>query len=108
MLNNIKITIFARKIKSETIREVRCYGMSNLNLKKMLKEKAGETAGKIWNALNETEGLTAKQIKKATKLKQLCMFGFENIDISSILRDMSEFNKVDIYPKIFRKTSTQL
>ena len=42
--------------------------MSNLNLKKMLKEKAGETAGKIWNALNETEGLTAKQIKKVTKL----------------------------------------
>lgn len=34
----------------------------------MLKEKAGETAGKIWNALNGTEGLTAKQIKKATKL----------------------------------------
>ena len=34
----------------------------------MLKEKAGETAGKIWSALNETEGLTAKQIKKATKL----------------------------------------
>ena len=32
----------------------------------MLKEKAGETAGKIWSALNETEGLTAKQIKKAT------------------------------------------
>lgn len=34
----------------------------------MLKEKAGEIAGKIWNALNGTEGLTAKQIKKATKL----------------------------------------
>ncbi len=34
----------------------------------MLKEKAGENAGKIWNALNGTEGLTAKQIKKATKL----------------------------------------
>lgn len=34
----------------------------------MLKEKAGETAGKIWNALNGTEGLTAKQLKKATKL----------------------------------------
>lgn len=34
----------------------------------MLREKAGETAGKIWTALNETEGLTAKQIKKATKL----------------------------------------
>ena len=28
----------------------------------MLKEKAGETAGKIWSALNETEGLTAKQL----------------------------------------------
>lgn len=34
----------------------------------MLKEKAGETAGKIWNALNGTEGLTTKQIKKTTKL----------------------------------------
>lgn len=34
----------------------------------MLKEKAGEIAGKIWNALNENGGLTAKQIKKATKL----------------------------------------
>ncbi|MCD7899138.1 MAG: winged helix-turn-helix domain-containing protein [Bacteroides sp.] len=35
----------------------------------MLKEKAGENAGKIWTALSEqTEGLTAKQIKKATKL----------------------------------------
>lgn len=34
----------------------------------MLKEKAGEIAGKIWNALNETQGLTVKQIKKATKL----------------------------------------
>ncbi|MDM8338704.1 winged helix-turn-helix domain-containing protein [Mediterranea massiliensis] len=34
----------------------------------MLKEKAGETAGKIWNALNGTEGLTAKQLKKTTKL----------------------------------------
>ena len=40
----------------------------------MLKEKAGETAGKIWNALNETEGLTAKQIKKATKLVDKDLF----------------------------------
>ena len=75
MLNNIKITIFARKIKSETIREVRFYGMSNLNLKKMLKEKAGETAGKIWNALNETEGLTAKQIKKIGRQRFVSRFG---------------------------------
>ena len=42
--------------------------MFNLKNLKMLKEKAGETAGKIWNALNGTEGLTAKQLKKATKL----------------------------------------
>jgi len=34
----------------------------------MLKEKAGETAGKIWSALNETDGLTTKQLKKAAKL----------------------------------------
>lgn len=33
----------------------------------MLQEKAGEVAGKIWNALNETEGMTQKQLKKATK-----------------------------------------
>ena len=42
--------------------------MSNQNSRRMLKEKAGETAGKIWNALNESEELTAKQLKKATKL----------------------------------------
>lgn len=40
----------------------------------MLKEKAGETAGKIWNALNESEGLTAKQIKKLTKLVDKDLF----------------------------------
>lgn len=34
----------------------------------MLKEKAGINAGKIWVAIEGTEGLTAKQIKKATKL----------------------------------------
>ena len=35
----------------------------------MLKEKAGVIAGNIWNALNETEGMTAKQLKKATNLR---------------------------------------
>jgi len=34
----------------------------------MLREKAGTVAGLIWTALNGTEGLTVKQIKKATKL----------------------------------------
>ncbi|MCM1108335.1 MAG: winged helix-turn-helix domain-containing protein [Clostridium sp.] len=32
-------------------------------------EKAGQIAGAIWNALNETEGLSAKDLKKATKIK---------------------------------------
>jgi hypothetical protein len=35
----------------------------------MLNVKAGEIAGLIWNALNETEGLTGKEIKKVAKLK---------------------------------------
>ena len=37
----------------------------------MLKEKAGEMAGIIWTALNGTEGLTQKQIKKAATSKLL-------------------------------------
>ncbi len=37
----------------------------------MLKERAGEVAGMIWNALDGTEGLTQKQIKKAAPSKIL-------------------------------------
>ena len=33
-----------------------------------MKDKAGENAGKIWVALDGTDGLTAKQLKKSTKL----------------------------------------
>ncbi len=40
----------------------------------MLKEKAGEMAGKIWNALNGTECMTAKQLKKAAKLVDKDLF----------------------------------
>ena len=40
----------------------------------MLKEKAGVIAGTIWNALNETEGMNAKQLKKATKLVDKDLF----------------------------------
>lgn len=40
----------------------------------MLQEKAGEIAGKIWSALNGTEGLSAKQLKKATKLVDKDLF----------------------------------
>lgn len=40
----------------------------------MLKEKAGKIAGQIWNALNGTDGLTHKQMKKATKLTDKDLF----------------------------------
>lgn len=36
----------------------------------MLLEKAGLCAGSIWNAVNGTEGLTVKQLKKVTKLTE--------------------------------------
>ncbi|KAA6341224.1 hypothetical protein EZS27_010969 [termite gut metagenome] len=32
----------------------------------MLKQKAGEYAGVIWNALNGTDGMTTKELKKNT------------------------------------------
>lgn len=35
----------------------------------MLKAKAGVLAGQIWEALNGTEGLTQKNLKKAAKIK---------------------------------------
>ena len=35
----------------------------------MLQEKAGETAGLIWNALNGTKGLSGKNLKKVTKIR---------------------------------------
>lgn len=35
----------------------------------MLEEKAGELAGKIWNALSENESLTGKELKKITKAR---------------------------------------
>lgn len=35
----------------------------------MLKEKAGVLAGQIWEALNGTEDLTQKNLKKAAKIK---------------------------------------
>lgn len=36
----------------------------------MFTEKAGNYAGTIWSALNGTEGLTLKEIKAKTKLKE--------------------------------------
>lgn len=35
----------------------------------MLQERAGELAGKIWNALNEKGALTVKVLKKTAKIR---------------------------------------
>ena len=35
----------------------------------MDREEIGLNAGLVWNALNESEGLTLKRLKKVTKLK---------------------------------------
>lgn len=35
----------------------------------MLQEKAGENAGKIWEALNENGEMTGKELKKAIKVR---------------------------------------
>ena len=35
----------------------------------MDREESGLNAGLVWNALNESEGLTLKGLKKVTKLK---------------------------------------
>lgn len=35
----------------------------------MLKEKAGEMAGKVWNALNDNGAMYGKDLKKAVKAK---------------------------------------
>ena len=36
----------------------------------MNNETIGTTAGIVWNALNANNGLTVKELKKATKIKQ--------------------------------------
>ena len=75
VLYNIKITIFAAEIKSVFSSGKRIFqACLTKNKRENVKRKAGEIAGKIWNALNETEGLTAKQIKKATKLVDKDLF----------------------------------
>ena len=40
----------------------------------MLQEKAGELAGKIWNAMNGTKGMPVKQLKKVLKLTDRDMY----------------------------------
>lgn len=40
----------------------------------MLEEKAGAVAGQIWNALNENQGMSQKQLKKVAKLVDKDLF----------------------------------
>lgn len=66
----------------------------------MLKTKAGEVAGKIWTALNGTEGLTAKQIKKATKLNDKDLF----LGLGWLLRE-DKITTSEVEGEIFVKLS---
>ena len=49
-------------------------------------ENAGAFAGRIWTALNETEGLTLKQIKTKTKLKDKELY----LGLGWLLREADE------------------
>ena len=70
----------------------------------MLKEKAGVIAGTIWNALNETEGMTAKQLKKATKLVDKDLF----LGLGWLLReDKVSVEEVGISKICHRKVPSQ-
>jgi hypothetical protein len=54
-----------------------------------MKEKAGNNAGLIWTALNGTEGMTFKQLKKATKLVDKELY----LGIGWLLRE----DKLDVF-----------
>lgn len=64
----------------------------------MLKEKAGEIAGKIWNALNGTEGISLKQLKKTVKLTEKDM----SLGLGWLLRE-DKFTSFEIEGEIFVK-----
>ena len=53
-------------------------------------ENAGAFAGRIWTALNETEGLTLKQIKTKTKLKDKELY----LGLGWLLREDKIFSSV--------------
>lgn len=63
----------------------------------MITEQAGEFAGRIWNALNETEGLTLKEIKKATKLKDKELY----LGLGWLLREDKVFSGMANEDEIF-------
>lgn len=51
------------------IRKQTKIAQSTFNFNIMLKEKAGELAGTIWEALHQNGKLTAKELKRITKVR---------------------------------------
>ncbi|NLI37303.1 MAG: winged helix-turn-helix domain-containing protein [Bacteroidales bacterium] len=65
----------------------------------MLKVKAGEIAGSIWNALNGTEGMTAKQLKKTLKVVDKDLY----LGLGWLLREdkiSAEVQETDVFIKL--------
>jgi Protein of unknown function (DUF2582). len=65
----------------------------------MLKVKAGEIAGSIWNALNGTEGMTAKQLKKTLKVVDKDLY----LGLGWLLREdkiSAEVQEADVFIKL--------
>ena len=63
----------------------------------MITEQAGTFAGRIWTALNETEGLTLKEIKKQTKLKDKELY----LGLGWLLREDKVFSCIAEEEEIF-------
>ena len=63
----------------------------------MITEQAGEFAGRIWTALNETEGLTLKEIKKETKHKEKELY----LGLGWLLREDKVFSCIAGEDEIF-------
>lgn len=66
----------------------------------MLREKAGETAGKIWNALDKTEGMTAKKLKKVAKMTDKDLY----LGLGWLLRE-GKVSTQDVDGELFIKLS---
>ena len=60
-------------------------------------ENAGTFAGRIWTALNETEGLTLKEIKTKSKLKEKELY----LGLGWLLREDKIFSCVTGEEEIF-------
>ena len=63
----------------------------------MITEQAGEFAGRIWTALNETEGLTLKEIKTKAKLKEKELY----LGLGWLLREEKIFSCIAGEDEIF-------